>query len=166
MTVTGFLSPLLMSIFGMMTMRNFRQSRVQPTPTENNITPLSSKDRQLAIMLLFEILISVLLSSVGSILYVYTQRIPNERKTMEQQALDYFLLDFGLNLVFVQASLSCYSNFIVSKRFRKTIQKFVWKIIPRICRQKLMNHWPNIPSNNFNMTATAMTIRPRTTIAY
>ncbi|CAF0835874.1 unnamed protein product [Rotaria sordida] len=153
-----------MAIFGMMTMRNFRRSRVQPTTNQNNITALSSKDRQLVIMLLFETLIAVVFSSIGSILYVYTQRIPNERKTLEQQALDYFLLDFGLNLVFIQASLSCYSNFIVSKTFRKNIQKLVWKIMPRICRRKLTNHGPNMSSNNLNITATAITVRPRTVI--
>ncbi|CAF0927489.1 unnamed protein product [Rotaria sp. Silwood1] len=162
MTITGFLPPFLMTIFGIMTMRNFRRSRVQPITNENNIIALSSKDRQLAIMLLFDIIISVVLSSLGSILFVYTQRIPNERKTMEQQALDYFLLDFGLNLVFVQASLTCYSNFIVSKKFRKNIRKLIWKLMPRVCRRQWMNRWSNVALNSLNMTSTALTVRPRT----
>ncbi|CAF1074926.1 unnamed protein product [Rotaria sp. Silwood1] len=167
MTVTGFLPPLVMAIFGILTIRNFRQVQVHCTSNESNTTgPLSSKDRQLTIMLLFEVLIFIIFSLIGSILFVYTQRIPNESKTIEQQALDFFLLDFGLNLVFIQASTSCYSNFIVSKSFRQNIQKLIWKIIPDHCRRKLENHWPNMAPNSLNITATAGTAQTRTQLVH
>ncbi|CAF3713235.1 unnamed protein product [Rotaria sordida] len=167
MIVTGFLPPLVMAIFGILTIRNFRHVRLHPTSDESNTTgPLSSKDRQLTIMLLFEVLVFIIFSLIGSILFVYTQRIPNESKTIEQQTLDFFLLDFGLNLVFVQSATSCYVNLIVSKSFRQNIQKLIWKIIPDHCRRKLVNHWPNIAANSLNKTATAGTAQMRTQLAH
>lgn len=162
--VTGFLPPLLMTIFGFMTIRNFRQHRLQPTSNISRDKPLSSKDRQLAIMLLFEIGISLVFSSVGASLYAYTQRMSNDRKTMEQQALDNFLLDFGLNLVFLQASISPYSNFIVSKQFRKHVQKMIWKIIPYAGGRHVINHSHNMSSTLNNMHVTAGTIQMHTII--
>ncbi|CAF2072591.1 unnamed protein product [Rotaria magnacalcarata] len=106
--LTGFLLALRMGIVGLMTLRNLRQFRVQPASSDSGIIQLSSKYRQIAIMLLFEIVISLVFSTGGSILYAYTQRIPNELKTMEQQALDYFLLDFDSGLVFIQTSINSY----------------------------------------------------------
>ncbi|CAF3566987.1 unnamed protein product [Rotaria socialis] len=67
MTLTDSLPPLLMGIFGLMTLRNSRQFPVQPSSSDNGIIQLSSKDRQLPIMLLIEIVISLVFSTVGSI---------------------------------------------------------------------------------------------------
>ncbi|CAF3047179.1 unnamed protein product [Rotaria sp. Silwood2] len=125
---------------------------------EHAVTPLSSKDRQLAIMLLCEIVISVVFSSIGSILYVDTQRIPNQGKTIEQRAVDNLLLEFSLDLVFVQATVAGYSNFIVSKTFRKNLQKQFWNIIPNACRRTWINHFSNMPSNALDRTVRAETM--------
>ncbi|CAF4351330.1 unnamed protein product, partial [Rotaria sordida] len=136
-----FLPPLVMAIFGILAIRNFRHVRLHPTPDESNTAgPLSSKDRQLTVMLLFEVLVFIIFSLIGSIFFVYTQRIPDESKTIEQQALDFFLLDVGINLVLAQSATSCYVNLIVSKSFRQNIQKLIWKIIPDYCRRKLVSH--------------------------
>lgn len=164
MTVTGFLPPALMIIFGWKTLQNFRRFRVLPTSSEPLPTSVSTKDRQLTTMLLCEIVITVIFSSVGSILYVYTQRTTWENKMIDQQALDYFLLDFGLCLIFIQSSLNFYSNIFVSKIFRKNVRKVLWFLIPPVCRR-----WINVekfPMNSFNLTATAVgPNRSRVTVA-
>lgn len=103
-------------------------------------------------MLLFEILIAVAFSLASSILFVYTQRIPNETKTMEQQALDHFLLDLSLVLKFVIASLNCYLNFMVSKSFRKNMHMFIWQIIPHRFRQNQANHGHQAVQNTVNIS--------------
>ncbi|CAF3786788.1 unnamed protein product [Rotaria sp. Silwood1] len=166
MTISGFLPPLLMAILAFSTMKNLRHLRVHPAAHEHASTALSSKDRQLAIMLLGEIVISVVFSSIGSIIYVYTQRIPNQSKTIEQRAVDNFLLDFSLDLVFIQATVAGYSNFIISKTFRKNLRKQFWTIILNACRRTRINYFSNMPSNALDRTARAGTIHLRTVVMH
>ncbi|CAF4603241.1 unnamed protein product [Rotaria sp. Silwood1] len=66
--------------------------------------------------------------SVGSIIYVYTQVTTNANVSFEQQDLNSFLIEFSLNLIFLQSYLSLYSNIIISSPFRKRFQKYLQQL--------------------------------------
>lgn len=131
--VGGFLPLSLMSIFSIVTVKNFRKNRVHMAQNALQSIRLSSKDGQLIVMLLTEISIYVGIGVLASLLFGYTQRLPDEAKTVEQQALDYFLLDLSLCIKCLLASLNCYSNLAVSKTFRKGTLSLMRKIIPQYC---------------------------------
>lgn len=163
MILGSFLPCLLMGIFGIITMRNFRQARIHAASTEVNTTQLSLKDRQLIIMLLSEISISITLQIISSVLFVYTQRMPTQLKTIEQQSVDNFLLDLGFVIQFVLASLNFYINVIVSKSFRKKISALIWNIILPTFRRILRKYFGIVDPSQVNTTAhTAIHVRHTT----
>ncbi|CAF1295322.1 unnamed protein product [Rotaria sordida] len=160
MLIVGILPPLLMTIFGFITWKNLQRIRIYPITSDHNTTNLSSRDHQLTRMLLLEICIAIIFSLSGSILYIYTQVTANINTSLEHQALNYFLLSFSVNLVFIRACLSSYSNFIISKVFRKNCRKILVKYFLSYCHQRFNE------INTLQITArgTILRMRPITTM--
>lgn len=126
----GIIPPLLMIIFGLTTMQNIRRLRQIGTVTRTNEMPgisrhrnLNSKERQMVIMLLSEILIYVIFGCLSSIYLVYGQITHYKLKSIEQQTIEQLLSIILLFILFIPYSIDFYTNYIVSKNFRKEIKK-------------------------------------------
>ena len=121
----GIIPPLLMIIFGMITMKNIRRlQRVSAVTLTSEMTGISrrrnlnSKERQMAVMLLSEILIYVTFGCLTPIYLVYEQITVYTLKSIEQLVSIVLLF-----ILFIPYSIDFYINYIVSKNFRKEIKK-------------------------------------------
>jgi hypothetical protein len=107
-------------------MRNLHRIHIQPLNTDPTaMNPHRSKDRQLAIMLLAEIVTYVIFSSATPVYGIYQQITQYYIKSVERTAIETFVLTVVFLLTFVNPATSFYVNMLVSKTFRqKTIELF------------------------------------------
>jgi hypothetical protein len=124
--IDGIAPWFLLSVFAVLTMKNLHRVHIQPLiagPTPTN--PHRSKDRQLAIMLLSEIVTYIIFSSATPVYGIYQQITQYEIKSVDQTAIETFVLHVVFLLTFVNPATSFYVNLVVSKTFRqKTIELF------------------------------------------
>ncbi len=152
--IDGIAPWFLLSVFAVLTMKNLHRIHITPVlAVSSPANPHRSKDRQLAIILLSEIVIYIIFSSATPVYGIYQQITQYERKSVVQQAIETFVLEVVFLLKFVNPSTSFYVNLVVSKTFRqKTSELF--------CKQR--QHRSIHDSQTQNATGTA--IDKRTTI--
>jgi hypothetical protein len=127
--LNGFIPIFLMSLFAVITLKNIHRIGIQPVTsirTGRNIQSL--KNRQLAIILLAEIVVHVLFSLMEPIILIYTQNIQYQVTTTQQQALNQFLISVSFFLSYIPVSINFYVNMAISKRFRQTTIKILSKM--------------------------------------
>jgi len=124
--ITGIGPWFLLSVFAVLTLKNLHRVRIQPLnadPTTTN--PHRSKDRQLAIMLLSEIVTYIIFSSATPVYGIYQQITQYYIKSVERTAIETFVLTTVFLSTFVNPATSFYVNLLVSKTFRqKTTELF------------------------------------------
>ncbi|UJR12132.1 hypothetical protein I4U23_016309 [Adineta vaga] len=116
----GFIPSVLLIVTGTITIRNLRQSRVQPLNAAPNVNNARrSKDRQLLIILLVEIIgyapMAIIINSFG----IYREATQYQVKSNDLQAIQYFLSSFPLIIRFIPKSINFYIYLILSKSFRQ-----------------------------------------------
>jgi hypothetical protein len=130
--VRGILAPLLMLIFGLLTVRNIRSARrITPAPDvsvmRNTVVigpqNFTRKDRQFILMLFIDIIIYILCTIPLPIYLIYIQVTQYDTKTAERQAIESFINSFTLFTTFIPTCLGFYTNFLVSKTFRQNVKK-------------------------------------------
>lgn len=136
-TFSGLAPPLLLIIFGFLTLRNIRSARVNTVIVRSSF--LQSKDRQFVSMLLSEMAIYVLFSAIPPSFLVYTATTSSQIKTLEQLALETFIGVLSVVLSYVPISMSFYCNIIVSKTFRQHLFEIINSLIKFIYCQNLNN---------------------------
>ncbi|UJR12235.1 hypothetical protein I4U23_016412 [Adineta vaga] len=125
----GFLPPLLMTIFGCLTVKNIRQVSHKIIPT--NISQigrqyiLQSKDRQLIRMLFVDIISYTISKLPYAFYYLYQQITQDEKKNIEQQLIEQSILILTYFIFFIENSISGYTNILVSKTFRTEIKRII-----------------------------------------
>lgn len=113
-----------MIIFALLTIKNIRQIR-RINNNNNQIETIfykkifNTKDRQIILMLFFEILLYILFNCLSSIYLIYQQITKYEIKPIENQ----FISSIILFVLFLPYSINFYTNYIVSKNFRQEIKK-------------------------------------------
>ena len=127
--LNGFLPSVLLTIFGMFTLRNLRRGRILPrnvgTITNND---RRLRDRQLAIMLLAEI-VSYMPFNLAYHLFSLYRQITNDRiKSRHQQAIELFLVTTFYLFTFLPSTLSFYLYLVVSKSFRQKAKQVIFKL--------------------------------------
>lgn len=129
----GILPPLLMIIFGLLTIKNIRRIRridIHMNVLTNKIRMISfsrlfhKKDRQMIIMLLAELIIYICFSSISSIYLLYQQITEYELKSNEKQMIEHFFSTILLFIHFIPYSINFYINLFVSKNFRHEMKNF------------------------------------------
>jgi hypothetical protein len=124
--ITGIAPWFLLSVFAVLTMKNLHQAHIQPLnahPTA--VSTHRTKDRQLAIILLSEIVTYIIFSSATPVYGIYQQVTQYNIKSVEQKAIETFVLSVVFLLTFVNPAASFYVNLVVSKTFRqKTTELF------------------------------------------
>jgi hypothetical protein len=129
LVLAGFLPPFLLSIFAMLTLKNLYRGRIQPAnagPTAMNTH--RSKDRQLAIMLLGDIIIFTLFPSMVIGFNIHRKSIQYQNKNAQQQAFETFLLNLLNLLLFVPSATSFYIYVTVSKTFHRKITEIFFTV--------------------------------------
>ena len=143
--VTGIAPPLLMIIFGIWTMKNIRQiqNTAQPSGTSTIRTIVTvgrsntpqSKDRQLVRMLLMDISIYIFARFPATIFLIYGQITQHETKSTEQLLTEQAIANITYVIGFVDSSIGCYTNILVSKTFRLELKRaFLENRLVRILR--------------------------------
>ncbi|CAF1418576.1 unnamed protein product [Adineta steineri] len=119
--INGLIPTFSMSVSAILTLKNINQLRINPTIRINNQL---SKDRQLTVMLVSEIVIYVLFNFMTPVTLIYFQSTQYQMQTIQQQALNSFLIGVSFFLSYIPVSI----NLIVSKSFRQNIIKMFSKI--------------------------------------
>jgi hypothetical protein len=122
----------LMIICGLWAIRNIRSThRVMAVPSlsvnrtvvEGGAQSTSSKDRQLALMLVMDIIIYTPFSFALAVFLMYQQITQIYIVTIEQVLIQTILTNIFLFIACVPFCTSFYANFIVSKAFRNEVKK-------------------------------------------
>jgi hypothetical protein len=132
--VKGIVIPLLMAVFGIWTVHNVRAvqlRRIGPTLSNSNSTTangsssMSTKDRQLIMMLLINITIYVLCTLPFSIVIFYQQAMSSTDSSLENQLFQQFIRLVTLFISYVPHCVDFYENLLVSKTFRGEIKRLI-----------------------------------------
>ncbi|CAF1230547.1 unnamed protein product [Adineta ricciae] len=136
--INGVLPPILMTIFSCLTVRNIhrlrrmqRSSRISSntrTITVGKSYSLQSKDHQFIRMLFVEILVYLICKSPLTVLFIYLQITNHDDKTTEQGLVELLTLQIIFFVYYIENSIGCYMNIIVSKTFRTEFKRIVLRI--------------------------------------
>ena len=94
-----------------------------------------SKDQQLIRMLLVEIITYVMCKFPVTIGFIYQQITKNNEKTAEQQMIEQSVMQLTFFLYFVENSVGCYTNILVSQTFRAELKQILGNICHLCFRQ-------------------------------
>jgi hypothetical protein len=150
--VRGIFATLLMSIFGLLTVKNIRSThRVIPaheTPVvkisaRNGLRHFTQKDRQFILMLFIDIIIYILCSIPRPVYLFYIQITQYQTKTDERQSIEAFMNSLSLFITFIPTGVDFHMNFLISKTFRQYIFQFwnslimfeeYWRIVSNVLK--------------------------------
>jgi hypothetical protein len=126
--IKGIVAPVLLTIFGVWTMKNVRNTRlVKIAPdlsiVSNNQYPIQLKDRQIVLILAKDIIIYIVFSSMMSIVFLYELITQYHIRTIEQKEVEHFIRYISTFCVSFPFCISFYTNLIVSKTFRNEVKK-------------------------------------------
>ncbi|CAF1056885.1 unnamed protein product [Adineta ricciae] len=133
----GILPPVFFAIFGCWTVMNIRQARrikqrLSMVPvgvtTIIRLHNLRSQDQQIIRMLLVDIIIYIICKLPVVIMYMYAQITQYAEKSQEQHTIEQAFLQFAYFVFFIENSVACYTNLLVSKRFRKELLRLLKKM--------------------------------------
>jgi hypothetical protein len=137
LVINGILPPLSLSIFGFWTIKNIHRVRRATHHSDSMNTRtivigrphvLQSKDQQLIRMLLVDIISYVICKCPITIFYIYQQITQYQEKTAEQQIIEQSILQLMYFGYFIDNSINCYTNILVSKTFRTELKHIFSKI--------------------------------------
>jgi hypothetical protein len=132
--IVGILPPLLMAIFGFLTLKNIRQVRhaMQPSQASTINTTVvgrtytvQSKDRQLIYMLLMEIIVYIISRFPSTVFLIYQQITLYQTKSPEQTSAEQMIAIITYFVGFIDSSINCYTNILVSKNFRAELKRIL-----------------------------------------
>jgi hypothetical protein len=132
--INGTIPLLLMMIFGFWTLKNVRQvcrPAVRSIPRNTGVITigrphtLRSKDRQLIQMLLSDIILFVICRSPVTIIGLYSQITQYQNKSAEQEINEQLIIQITYFVYFIECSVGCYTNVLVSKTFRIELKRIL-----------------------------------------
>ncbi|CAF0880350.1 unnamed protein product [Adineta steineri] len=110
--------PVLMFIFGWLTIRNVR--------TTGHLRPQTSvKDRQLTAMLLIQVISTAILTLPISIQKLYSEITLNQVKSQQSKLIESFFATFVVLLALMNTSTSFYLFTLTGKIFRKELKNLI-----------------------------------------
>jgi hypothetical protein len=137
--INGILPPLLLSIFGIWTMRNIAELRARRQKSNLMHTAatvvgrsytIQSKDYQLIRMLLVDIMSYLICKCPAVFFMLYLQITQYVEKSEDRQLIEQAILQLTYFWYFVDNCISCYTNILVSKTFRKELKNTSLNIYP------------------------------------
>jgi hypothetical protein len=132
LVVVGLIPPLLMALFGFLTVKNIRQVRhathhshasTIETTTVGRVYTVESKDRQLIRMLIMEIIVYIISRFPSTVVLIYQQITQYQTKSDEQISTEQFIANVTYFMGFIDSCVSCYTNILISKNFRAELKR-------------------------------------------
>jgi hypothetical protein len=121
--IKGIISPLLLILFSLWIVNNIRHTRrMQPVVVNIIEDKLSATDQLMVSMLIKDIIIYIIFTSIMSIVLMYELITQHYTKDFEEQEVEYFIRHLGIFCVSIPFCISCYTNLIVSKTFRNELK--------------------------------------------
>jgi hypothetical protein len=125
--IKGIIAPVLLLIFGLWIIKNIRDTR--RIIIDSNITIIEnnscSKDRQIVIILMKDIIIYIVFSSIMSSILTYILITQRYTKNYEEKEIEYFIRHIGTFCVSIPFCIGYYTNLIVSKTFRNEVKNIL-----------------------------------------
>ena len=130
--VKGLLLPLLLLIFGLWAIKNVRDlGHIVPTsvtgvPGERGVCVSRlnhSKDRQLFRILLVDVCVYLIFSSMLSVVLTYQQIVKNQSQSNDETRFRRFFLVVSVFSGYIPSCIGFYNNLLVSKTFRHEAKK-------------------------------------------
>jgi hypothetical protein len=101
---------------------------VLPTSELSQYRP-NEKERQLILMLLTQVFVTVLCQIPSSVYQVYAVITLNDEKSYERQVVELFIYNLFVLFLFLPACLSFYVYFTIAKSFRNEFRNIIKKIV-------------------------------------
>ena len=142
--MNGCLPPLLMVIFGFLTVKNVRQvQRTRRHSISRNAVitmvgrqyTIHSKDQQLIRMLLVDVLAFVICKCPATMFLIYQQITQYNEKSADEQMIEQTIYYLAFFLYSIENSIGCYTNILVSKTFRTELKGILLNIRRRCLHQ-------------------------------
>ncbi|CAF4496818.1 unnamed protein product [Rotaria sp. Silwood2] len=135
---SGILPPLLMMIFGLITIKNIQQSKrkTRPITLVNGVrsaefTGMSSKDIQYTKMLFSQILIWTIFNMINPCVLLYQTMTINETKSSLRLTIEAFINNMSYMFIHLEFSLTFFIYTLSSLYFRSELMQFIQKKILR-----------------------------------
>lgn len=127
--LNGFLPSVLLTIFGIFTLKNLHRGRVQPVNAGAIISNARrTRERQLALMLLVEIVSYMPFNFAYHTFSLYRPITQSQIKNRQQQAMELFCVTTFFIFTFISSALSFYLYLTVSKAFRQKAKEVILKL--------------------------------------
>jgi hypothetical protein len=122
--VKGIITPLLLIIFILWAIENIRNIRriksiISVINIKNN---LHLKDEEIIPLLIKDIIIYIIFTSIMSIVLMYELITQHHTKNFQQIEIEYFIRHLSTFCVSLPFCIGCYTNLIVSKTFRNQVK--------------------------------------------
>lgn len=132
----SLLPPILMSIFGILIIRNIRLTR-QRINTAVHVR-LRQRDIQLGRMLFLQVIMTIICSFPLGLSQLETTASLNVSKSLLRSAVENFLLELGRHLAYMNCSISFYLYTLAGSQFRLEIRHIINKCSIFICHQRII----------------------------
>ncbi|CAF3727162.1 unnamed protein product [Rotaria sp. Silwood1] len=131
--IPGILTPLLMSIFSILAIRNRHQLQERLNGSRNNT---NKRDYTLMIMLLSEVLVYVICTSLFPATTLYKAVTTNIVKSVQRQQIENFIIFLGSTfLPFIVPSSTFYIFIIASHSYRQECKRAFLRLYMRLTRR-------------------------------
>ena len=125
--VNGMIPPILLAIFGLLTIRNVHlsRSRIANSTNENGLNLTYQRNQQLIRMLLTEIIVCIMFGFIHPSILLYKQITQYNEKSFELMIIEQLMISVSTFILHIPYCVSLYTNLIVSKTFRGEVKHFV-----------------------------------------
>ena len=132
--IRSILVPLIMATLAVWTVKNIRSIRHATVASvssaitaaaEGGLNSTRSKDRQLMLILLSDIIVYIISTSMLAAVTMYQQFTQYNVKSYEQTQIDDFLASVARFINYIRFCVECYVNLVVSKTFRNELKNTI-----------------------------------------
>ncbi|CAF0967812.1 unnamed protein product [Adineta steineri] len=129
--INGLIPPFLMILFGIQTVKNARQLGRKTGPAKSsNVGSVSvggthivqSKDQQLIRIVLVDIITYIICKCPVTLFLIYQQITQYQMKSAQQEIIEQLVAQIIYFVFFMETSIGCYTNLLVSKTFRRELK--------------------------------------------
>jgi hypothetical protein len=132
----SLLPPILMTFFGLLTIRNIRLTHQRIANRTN--TRIKQRDIQLSKMLLLQVIVTVVCSLPFAITQLTTTVTLTVIKSPLRLAIENFASQIARHLAFLNCSISFYLYTLVGTQFRLELRQFINRFSMSICHRRIL----------------------------
>ena len=132
----SLLPPILMTCFGILTIRHIRSTQQRLAGTTN--IRIRQRDMQLSRMLFLQVIVTIVCSLPYAVSQLSTTMTLTWIKSPLRLAIENFVNQLSRHLVFLNCSISFYLYTLVGSQFRRDIRQSINQISLLICHRRIL----------------------------